>query len=84
MSAVPIARCPERTCPNVREIHEQSMKLGNYPTVLTLLWIRHIETSCAAEEDDEHEELDPEQFTLGQPTLAEEITPLRTALVDLP
>ncbi len=31
--------------PSVREVYEHSIKLGNYPTVLTLLWIRDFESN---------------------------------------
>lgn len=61
MTAVPPeAWFPE--IPAVREVHEHSTKLGNYPTVLTLLWIRHVEGPI----EESLEELDPKEFSLGR------------------
>ena len=64
MTAVPPdAWFPE--IPRVREVYEHSMKLGNYPTVLSLLWIRGIESASDDPEVEEPlEELDPEEFSL--------------------
>ena len=64
MTAVPPdAWFPE--IPRVREVYEHSMKLGNYPTVLSLLWIRGIESASVDPEVEEPlEELDPEEFSL--------------------